>query len=366
MARRDAGRAAAITLALVACGGSAPAPVAPVAAVAPPPPTFRWSLDPLDCAGGRSSMEVCRGGEAFEPYTLAAYVPVEVRDPRVTVIRYDGPHAGGPLRWQRHVELGTAPRSTVIAGVAETAVVAAVSDGAVTVATLDGEHARVIGRVRIVERGGLAVQLEEIDDHARVHVRTQTGGVVAVIEPWTARFVAHRAVPARAIVEDLADSEALDTRGARVDDVTLGWESGRLVLRRAPIWMHVLRASSRFRGHIARMGLLHAGSNLVVMMHDIDRSRVDATAFDRATGRRLWQTRISIASRDPFGHMFAGSLFVRAGITGEQLVVVGQTRDRQFACTVGLADGVERACVDRDLDAQPTTIDFGDVPIATP
>ena len=343
---------------LVGCAGRPLAqsiePIEPLDEPVPPPATFRWSLTPIACHEDlRSSVETCQTRDANkDDHVVAVFVPVSNADPKVAVIRYEGQHVGGPLGWQQSLDFGSAPHSAVVTVVRDAVVAAAISNGAVRVVTLDSLDGRVLGRALIVARGAMSVQLEGADQFARIHVRTQTGGTVAVIHPRNARVVVQREVDEHFIIE-----RALPVVQARATDITVGWENRRLVVRNGDAWKHdlALVIDERDQG-LDITSVQIADDRVLVPVHHIGASKVEVFAFHRVTGHALWRTNVTTTS----WHAITG-VHVRAVIAGDLLVVQGSSRLESFVCTIGIADGVERACVDQlEMPPADTFIDFDD------
>jgi hypothetical protein len=331
----------------------------------PPVATFRWALAPLSCeTDKRSTVDTCQARDALtDEHLVAVYAPLSDADDTIAVIRYDGQHAGGPLRWQRTIDIGPAPHSAVVTIVRDAVIVAAISNGSARVVAIDGVTGRSLGKAIVVERGARAVQLEGIHDFARIHVRTTSGGTVAVMHPRNGRVLAKRDVEERAIFEP-AMAELPPVHEAELDGITVGWENQRLVARRGTAWMRYLRAASteseipRYRTLLSR-----AGERVIVTVHDTEDSKVEAIAFDFTRGDELWRSTITNTANAGIDNMS-----VRTEIERDQLLVRGQGVLERFVCSIGLADGIERACIDQTLPglANGHVFEFGDDTIVTP
>jgi hypothetical protein len=225
----------------------------------------------------------------------------------------------------------------------------------------------VIGTATIVERGAQSVQLEGANDFARIHVRTRDGGVVAVMHPRTARVLAKRVIDERSIRHDDALAGKPWTFGdaeATSGEITIKYEHRRLVIRRGTAWYRYLRViESDAEKMLHRVTLQRVGDRVIVSIHDTDASKVEVFAYDHDSGKAVWQTAVTGAERLAF--MGAS---ITAGIDDDQVVIGGAARGRSFVCTIGLHDGVERACVDRvDLAAARSTVfELRDDDIVTP
>jgi hypothetical protein len=351
---------------LAACAGSSR--VAPPtwmldeepAIAAPPPPTFRWSQAPLECEerDRRSSIDTCQVTAQIgeDDHLVAVYAPISESEPRVAVIRYDGDTIGGPLRWQQHVDMGAAPHSAVLTIVRDAAIVAAISDEACTVAAIDTPSGRILGKATIVTDGARAVQVEGVNDFARIHVRTRDGGVVAVMHPRTLRVIAQRRVGERAIRQD--EVVAVTPTVEQVEDIAIEWKTHRLVVQRGKAWSKYLRIVNTDAEKAAhRASLMLVDGRVIVTVHDPEDARIEMFAFERESGAQLWSTRVTGGSSRAFGIGI-----VRTELDDDQLLVYNSSHD--FTCTVGLEDGIERACVDRP--GHETVIDFPDDQIVTP
>ena len=331
----------------------------------PPVATFRWSLAPLSCeAERRSTVDTCQTRDAHrDEHVVAVYAPLTDADDKIAVIRYDGQRVGGPLRWQRTIEIGSAPHSAVVTIVRDAVIVAAISKGSARVVALDGVTGRALGKAIIVEHGASAVQLEGIHDFARIHVRTTRGGTVAVMHPRNGRVLVKRDVEQRAIFEP-ATAELPPVRESELDGITVAWEERRLVMRRGTAWMRYLRAATssdelpRYRTTLQR-----AGERVIVTVHDTEDSKVEAIALDYASGDELWRAAVSNTANVGISNMS-----VRTEVEGDQLLVRGEGALERFVCSIGLADGIERACTDQTLPdlAGEQVFDFGDDAIVTP
>lgn len=325
----------------------------------PPVATFRWSLAPLSCeAERRSTVDTCQARDAVaDEHLVAVYAPLTDADDKIAVIRYDGQHVGGPLRWQRMIDIGREPHSAVVTIVRDAVIVAAISNGSARVVAIDNVTGRSLGKAIVVERGASAVQLEGIHDFARIHVRTTRGGTVAVMHPRNGRVLAKREVEERAIFEPT--TELTPVNESELDGVTVAWEQQRLVMRRGTAWMRYLRAATtanempRYRTTLQR-----AGERMLVTVHDIEDDKVEVVAFDYDGGDELWRSMITNRA----------SMSVRTEVEGDQLLVRGEGDLERFVCSIGLADGIERACVDRTLPGIATegVIDFDADAIVTP
>jgi hypothetical protein len=291
------------------------------------------------------------------------YAPLSDADDKIAVIRYEGQHAGGPLRWQRTIDIGSAPHSAVVTIVRDAVIVAAISKGSARVVAIDNVTGGSLGKAIIVERGASAVQLEGIHDFARIHVRTTSGGTVAVMHPRNGRVLVKRDVEERAIFEP-ATAELPAVHETELDGITVTWEKQRLVMRRGTAWMRYLRAVTtgnempRYRTMLQR-----AGERVIVTVHDTEDSKVEAIAFDYARGDELWRSTITNTANVGILNMS-----VRTEVESDQLLVRGEGALERFVCSVGLADGIERACIDQTLPgiAGEHVFDFGDDAIVTP
>lgn len=328
----------------------------------PPVATFRWSLDPLECEGDRdrrSSLDTCfvRGSiGAQDDHVVAVYAPISEQESRVAVIGYEGEHVGAPLLWQQHVDMGAAPHSAVVTIVRGAAVVAAISEGACHVVAIDTQGGRILGDKTIVSEGARAVQLEGASDFARIHVRTRDGGVVAVMHPRSTRVIAKRVVDEHAISE--GEIVAVTPTAEQLEDISIGWENHRLVLRRGSTWARYLRMiHDDTQKPLHRASLMLVGSRAIVAVHDPEDARIEVLAFDRERGTPLWSTRVTGGSRRAFDNGL-----VRVELDDDQLLVYNSSH--AFTCSVGLADGIERACVERPRPRQ--VFDFSDDQIVTP
>jgi hypothetical protein len=333
--------------------------------LAPPVATFRWSLAPLSCESEkRSTVDTCQARDALrDEHLVAVYAPLSDADDKIAVIRYEGQHAGGPLRWQRTIDIGEAPHSAVVTIVRDAVIVAAISKGSARVVAIDDVTGRSLGKAIVVERGASAVQLEGIHDFARIHVRTTSGGSVAVMHPRNGRVLARRDVEERAILEP-AIAELPPVHEGELDGITVAWESQRLVARRGTTWLRYLRVAQT-PDHLPRYRTLlsRAGERVIVTVHDTEDSKVESIAFDYASGDELWRQVITNTANVGLLNMS-----VRTEIEGDQLLVRGQGVLERFVCTVGLVDGIERACVDQTLQSVPSehVFDFNDDTIVTP
>ena len=331
----------------------------------PPVATFRWSLAPLSCESEkRSTVDTCQARDALtDEHLVAVYAPLSDADDKIAVIRYEGQHAGGPLRWQRTIDIGSQPHSAVVTIVRDAVIVAAISRGSARVVVIDNVTGRSLGKAIVVEEGASAVQLEGIHDFARIHVRTTRGGTVAVMHPRNGRVLAKRDVEERAIFEP-ATSELPPVNESELDGITVAWEKQRLVMRRGTAWMRYLRAAQaeneipRYRTTLQR-----AGERMIVTVHDTEDSKVEAIAFDYSRGDELWRSTVTNTANVGLLNMS-----VRTEVEGDQLLVRGQGSLERFVCTIGVADGIERACIDQTLPslAGEQVFDFGDDTIVTP
>jgi outer membrane protein assembly factor BamB len=326
-----------------------PAPASPVA-------TFRWSLEPMECGdqARRSTTDLCRV-IGPDDYVVAVYAPISDEDSRVAVIRYDGDTVGGPLRWEQRLDLGAAPHSAVVTVGNETTIVAAISGGACNVVAIDTASGRVVKQATLVSDGARAVQVEGDGDSARIHVRTRDGGVVAVMTPRTGQVTARRAIADRAIV----DREIVEVTptAEELADIWLGWEHDHLLIRRGTAWKRDLRiVDDEAETALHHASLVFAGDRALVTVHDPEDAKIEVLALDRASGKLLWHTRLTGM------HRLVDQGFVRVELDDDQLLVY-TTGDR-FTCSVGIADGVERACVDHP--GPRTVLDFPDGQIVIP
>ena len=316
----------------------------------PPVATFRWALAPVACdVDGRSTIDTCASSASLhEAQLVAVYTPSD-DESLIAVVRYDGDHIGAPLAWQRNLDFGRGRHSAVVTVVRGTVIVAAIVEGAAKVIAIDNVRGRLLGEATIVGAGAQAVQLEGINDFARIHVRTATGGVVAVMHPRTARVIATREVDERSIVEHSAEPVE-PTRS--LDGVTVGWELDRLVVRRGKAWMKYVRLVHTTEDQVLhRAALQRAGDRMLVTVHDLETGRIEVFAFDHETGAQRWRSRLTSDSRR------VANALVRSAIDDDQLVVEGSSEIDRFACSIGIADGVERACIER---FQPTRIEVFD------
>ncbi len=357
-------RLAFACLVAIGCAGtpratSEPAPEA--REPTPPAALFRWSLVPLECEHDRSSVATCPFVDSMaNARVIAAYAPIDDRTSDVAVIAYDRA-AGGPLRWERRVDLGADPHGAVVAIVREAVIVAAISHGAVRVAAIDELRGRLLGSVQIVDDGAEAIQIEGASEFARIHVRTRTGGVVAVMHPRTAGVIARGAIDGRAIVEDAPSRVRPESPEATRDDVAVRWEHRRLVVRRGAAWAHTLRIADRVGDESThRVALDRARDRVIVTVHDTDPLRVEVHVFDHETGAPLWTAPIDNPQR-------AHAVQVSTGVEDDQIVVSGVGMLERFACTIDLADGTARACVDAlDPRAREPVFEFDDDVIVGP
>ena len=331
--------------------------------LAPPAATFRWALEPMMCDRDelRSSVDSCAIQDMLaEQQFVAVYAPIEDRDPRIAVIRYDGGHIGAPLRWQKTLDFGDAPHSAVVTIVLDTVIVAAISNGAARVAAIDSPTGRMIGTATLVERAARAVQLDSANEVPRIHVRTANGGVVGIMNPRSARVIATRVIEERSILEEALAATPVDDIDAQIGDMSIGWENRRLVLRRDKVWMRYLRAiDSESEKLLHRTSMERTDDRVLVTLFNTAQSKIEVLAFAHATGEPLWRSAITGGTR----HGFTG-LDVRAHVEDDQLVIAGRANTEHFVCTIGVADGIERACVDRA--AKEPVFDFGDDPIVEP
>lgn len=339
--------------------------IQPIDEIAPPLATFRWSLTPLVCEDHkRSTVDTCSGLDAErDQHLVAVFAPQDSGDNKLAVLRYDSDHLGGPLRWQRLIGIGDAPHSAVIMVVHDAVIVAAISNGAARVVALDNASGRALGNATIVKTGAVGVQLENMHDFARIHVRTATGGAVAVMHPRTGRVLATRTVSQHALVEPIA-TELAPVHEGELDGITVAWEQRRLVIRRGNAWQAYLRAvyteseMPRYRTTLQR-----AGEHVMVSVHETDASKVEVLAFDYASGSELWRSVVTSAGESQFLNVS-----VRTLIEGDQLLVRGDGQLESYVCTLSIADGTERACIDRQAPGLVTdgVIEFPDDAIVTP
>ena len=348
-------------LMLAACAGSRPKlEVEVLQELEPPIATFRWALDPIECHDRdmRSSVDTClsRGDGISDQFMVAAYAPLSPADPKVAVIRYNGPVIGAPLEWQQHVDLGVDPHSAVVTVVHETAIVAAISQAECRIVAIEAGTGRILGTKTITAQGARAVQLEGVNDYVRIHVRTRDGAAVAVMNPVSTRILASRTIDEHAIPE--GEIIQVTPTAEQLEDVELAWDKQRLYVRRGTAWKHLLRAvKNQAELPLHRASLVLAGDRVIVTLHDPEDARVEVAAFDRVNGAPLWQSRLTGDSRRAFDNGI-----VRAELDGDQVIVYGSSKS--FACSIGLVDGVERACVDRHV-ADLRVFDFNDE-IVTP
>jgi hypothetical protein len=360
----------AVVVLLVACANS-PKPagyryeVEELAELPPPPATFRWALEPLSCDAGamRSTVDTCSSHDAFDQFLIAAFAPVDDTVSNVAVLRYDGPAIGAPLRWQQQVDLGIEPHSAVVTVVRDAAIVAAISHGSARLVAIDNVSGRMLGQATIVEKGARAVQVEAANDFARIHVRTAQGGVVAVVHPRTARVLARREIEEKSIREDTVGPEMkgmdlADNTEAKSGDIAIDWEAHRLVLRRGDQWMRYLRMVTEDTERMFhRVTLRRRGGMVLVTVHDTEEGKIEVFAYEHDGGKLIWRSGVTQA--------FMNAL-VGTSVDEDELVVHGNTSTNSFVCSFGIADGVERACVDRLEPPRATVFDFGDDPIVTP
>jgi len=336
-------------LVLVAgCAAQSARPVEPVVELAPPIATFRWALAPVAChENGRSTIDTCEQNLSLrESELVAVYTPTDDTS-MLAVIRYDG-HLGAPLRWQQNLTIGPSPHSAVVTVVRHAAIVAAISNGAARVVAIDNIRGRVLGTATIVGEGARSVQLEVINDYARIHVRTATGGVVAVMHPRTARVITQRTIDERSIFEhQIGMPDSVEAIG----DVSLQWETGRLVVRRGAAWKKYVRmVHLPEEQSLHRATLQRAGDRMLVTVHDVERNRIEVLALDHATGAEQWRSTLTSNPRR------VANVLVHTAIDADQLIVAGETDPDRFACTIGIADGVERACVERFEPTRPANL----------
>jgi hypothetical protein len=149
-----------------------------------------------------------------------------------------------------------------------------------------------------------------------------------------------------------------------LDGITVAWENRRLVIRRGNAWVHYLRAVSidsempRYRTTLSR-----AGERVMVSVHQTDESRVDVLAFDYQSGDELWKSAVTGALDTRFLNTS-----VRTTIEADQLLVRGDNQLESYVCTIGIADGVERACLDRHVPKEVADglIEFPPDDVVTP
>lgn len=322
-------------------------------------------MTPLSCEEHkRSTVDTCQARDAnTDEHLVAVYAPIGDDNSKIAVIRYEGDRAGGPLRWQRTIDIGSEPHSAVVTIVRDAVIVAAISRGSARVVAIDNVTGGSLGKAVIVERGAMAVQLEGIHDFARIHVRTGTGGTVAVMHPRNARVLAKRDVEERTILDPVS-TELSPVHETELDGITVAWEKQRLVMRRGTEWMRYLRAAQapsempRYR-----TTLQHAEGRIIVTVHDTEDSNVEAIAFDRASGEELWRSVVTNTA-----NVSVMNMSVRTAIESDQLLVRGEGALERFVCSIGVVDGIEHACVDKQMPsvASDAVFDFGDDEIVTP
>ncbi len=296
--------------------------------------TFRWAAGKLDCGYGlemRGTSAQCRGREQATSFLVVAYPGT-----RTLVIRYDGDTTKAPQRWTADL---AAPAPVVIVHGA-TIVIGSVAGGTAHLQTLDA----ATGKPRAagdVATGVTAIQLESQGATLRVHARTPDGGGQLIdIDPATLKPTATRAIAAAAI-RTTHDPHAAPANGeGRAGGVRVAWDQAALVLH-AGTHTEKLVDDDRFRMQLVT--LQTAGDRVLVTLHHPAASGANAFAFDIKTGARLWATHVTgIGS---VAHS-AYSNQVSALVAGDLLVVQGVEAGGAYACTIAIADGQERACVD--------------------
>ena len=97
-----------------------------------------------------------------------------------------------------------------------------------------------------------------------------------------------------------------------------------------------------------------AGDRVLATLHDPGMRKHDAVALDAATGARLWTCHVSVNSPDAAARP-------SAFVDGDELVVQLDGRIPEV-CSIGVRDGVQRACVEHPpkLPEHETVFDFSD------
>ncbi|MCB9561971.1 MAG: hypothetical protein H6708_16325 [Kofleriaceae bacterium] len=352
-----------LLLSIAACGHPAPdhAPPPPPgsragAIAAPAVPSvavpFRWSAGPLPCEtqlAVRAATATCaRDG-----------VEVEVRlgGTQLSIARVDRAQVAGHTRWSVEVALAAPATDPVVATIPQDGVVVAAATGAdaIELAFVDLATGALRGRARVPVTATGPVQLERRHDGEplRVHARTAGGGATALVDATTAAVLGVATTPAAAIRTRMdpaavaADGVARAVAGG--DAITAGWDDALVVRRRAgadddaaPRWETTLIAGSGpFRSELVT---LHVAGDLVVgTVHHPSASWTQVFAIDAADGAVRW--RRTVTGIGPIAHS-AYANHVASRVDGDLLVVQGVESGGTYVCTIDLATGAERACVD--------------------